>query len=139
MSSETRTRNETGRLVSSQIVKRRRAERLAGEVQQPTGVQLPRFRLIGEDLDVGDVRVGDHDAADLAAKLEKLGLPLDQTDFRFGVFHQLDEIRDVLRDVILRSGLPHERWPIRPESGVIGRKIDDPRLRASLLAAVPEP
>ena len=47
------------------------------------------------------VRVRDHDAADLAAKLEDLRLTLDQADFSFGVFYQLDQIRHVLRDLFL--------------------------------------
>ena len=57
VSIETRTRNETGRSVWSQIVKAGRAERLPIEIQQP------RAGLIGEQLDVGDGRVGDHDPA----------------------------------------------------------------------------
>ena len=54
VSSVTRTRNETGRLVSSQRV------RLVVPNDLPKMFRSRAVGLIGQQLDVGDVRVGDH-------------------------------------------------------------------------------
>ena len=74
-----------------------RAERIAREIQQP------RIGLIVEQLDIGDLRVGDHDPGELAPGLDDPGLPFDQADLGFGLVDRLDQVVDILGDLLVRS------------------------------------
>ena len=63
-----------------------RAERLAVEIEQP------RARLVGEQLDIGDGRVGDDDPRQIAAGLDDLGLPFDHADLGLRLLDHLDQL-----------------------------------------------
>ena len=78
------------------------------------------------------IRVGDHDPADLSAKLENLGLALDQADLGFGVLHHLDQVRhDPAATSWFDLRLADERRPVGPKPGRSRGETDDPRLRTA--------
>ena len=105
-----------------------RSEHFPVQVQQPPGVWLPLLGLVAQDLDVHDVGIGDHDPAHLPAKLEDPRLALDHAELGFGVFEQIDQIRQVVPDLFRRLGAGHHRQAIGSEAGVVDGKADDPWL-----------
>ena len=86
MSSVTRTRNETGWLVSSQSV------RLVVPNDLPVEVQESRVGSGRPELDIGDGRVGDDDPGQRRPGLDDLRFARDDGDLGLGVLDRLDQV-----------------------------------------------
>ena len=69
----------------------------------PLDVPEARIRLVVEQLDVGDRRIGDDDPAEHATGLDDPGLALDQADLGLGLVDRLDQVGHVPGDLLIRA------------------------------------
>src|SRR5271166_1121089 len=94
-STVTRTRKETGRLLSSQRV------RLVVPNDLPVTFKSRASRLIGQQLHVGDQRVGDHHTRQRSLGLDDLAFARNEGDLGLGLLDLLDQVGHIPGDLIV--------------------------------------